>query len=403
MTESKNMESNDSETLDSPFGNYTLQRIPDTQKGGLRAWDSADELLLQTLFTEHKQLLENAIDASNPILIINDTFGALTVALNTCSVDSWSDSYLSHLATQKNIGINNLKAKPTFILATQLLTNDYALVILKIPKTLALLEDQLYRLKPHISAKSIIIASAMSKHIHTSTLKLFEKIIGTTTTSRATKKARLLFCKNDNTDKQVSPYPKTIIVPEFDLKLLNHANVFSQNHLDIGTRFFLEHLKDCPQAQHIIDLGCGNGALGIIAQRLQPDASLSFIDESYMAVDSAKQSYLLNGYKQQANFVVSNGFDLYSLLDQQAPLKQDQINKADLILCNPPFHQAHSMGDHTAWQMFKQSMQHLNFKGELWVIGNRHLAYHIKLKKLFGNCRTIASNKKFVLLASHKR
>jgi len=400
MTESKKMESNESETLDSPFGNYTLQRIPDTKKGGLRAWDSADELLLQILFDEHQQLIDSLIKDSKPVLVINDAFGALCTALNQSHVHSWSDSYLSHLATHKNISNNQLSSTLTLIPATDNLTQNYPLVILKIPKTLALLEDQLCRLKPHINSNSLIIASAMSKHIHTSTIKLFEKIIGTTTTSRATKKARLLFCKNDNTNKQASPYPKTITAPEFDLKLLNHANVFSQNHLDIGTRFFLEHLKDCPKSQHIIDLGCGNGALGIMAQRLQPEATLSFFDESYMAVDSAKQSYSLNIKNQQANFMVSDSFEGNSLKLQQ---EHEQNKKPDLILCNPPFHQAHSVGDHIAWKMFKESMQHLNFKGELWVIGNRHLAYHIKLKKIFGNCRTIASNKKFVLLASHKR
>ncbi len=395
-------ENNEPEVLTTVFGNYTLQRIPDTKQGGLRAWDSADELLLQTLFDEHQETLD---DTTKPTLIINDAFGAITVALNKSTTHSWSDSFVGHLAIQKNISLNGLDAKPLLIPSTEPLSQDYALVILKIPKTLALLEDQLFRLKAHINADTVIIAGAMSKHIHTSTLNLFEKIIGTTTTSRATKKARLIFSKNTiikaNKDKQQSPYPKTISVPEFDLTLSNHANVFSQDHLDIGARFFIEHLKDCPTAKHIIDLGCGNGALGIMAQRLQPKAQLSFIDESYMAVESARTSYALDsestGSKSmmEANFIVSDSFNQFP--------QQEQSEKVDLILCNPPFHQAHSMGDHIAWDMFKQSAQQLNHKGELWVIGNRHLAYHIKLKKLFGNCRTIASNKKFVLLASHKK
>jgi 16S rRNA G1207 methylase RsmC len=52
--------------------------------------------------------------------------------------------------------------------------------------------------------------------------------------------------------------------------------------------------------------------------------------------------------------------------------------------------------------MFQHSKQQLNRGGELWVVGNRHLSYHIKLKRLFGNVRTIASNKKFVVLAAKK-
>jgi 16S rRNA (guanine1207-N2)-methyltransferase len=40
--------------------------------------------------------------------------------------------------------------------------------------------------------------------------------------------------------------------------------------------------------------------------------------------------------------------------------------------------------------------------GILHVVGNRHLGYHIKLKRLFGNCKTIASNGKFVILQASK-
>ena len=71
---------------------------------------------------------------------------------------------------------------------------------------------------------------------------------------------------------------------------------------------------------------------------------------------------------------------------------------ADLILCNPPFHQQHVLGDATAWQMFKQSKETLVKGGELWVVGNRHLDYHLKLKKMFGNHKIIAANDKFVIL-----
>ena len=266
------------------------------------------------------------------------------------------------------------------------------MVIIKIPKTLGLLEDQLCRLKPHINADTIIIASAMSKHIHTSTLKVFEKFMGTTTTSRATKKARLVFAKNDNTQTHQSPYPKTITDDAINLSLINHANVFAKDKLDIGTRFLIEQLKRCSPAKHIVDLGCGNGALGIMAGRLQPEAKISFIDESYAAIASAKESYQLDNKEKadNARYYNSDCFNQFTGKD------------VDLILCNPPFHQNHSIGDHIAWEMFKQSHEQLQPEGEIWVVGNRHLAYHVKLKKLFGNCKNIASNKKFVVLVARK-
>ena len=370
-------------------GNYSLKRLPKTTKGDLRAWDAADELLLEKVF------IDDLTSHESPILIINDTFGALAVGLNQYAIHSWSDSCITHLATQENYTLNKLNNNNCKLIpSTDQLSNTYDLVIIKIPKTLALLEDQLCHLKPHIHAKTVIIAGAMSKHIHTSTLKLFEKIIGTTSTSRATKKARLIFSESNNATQQQSPYPKTITDKDFNLTLSNHANVFAKDHLDIGTRFMLGQLKECPPAKHILDLGCGNGALGVVAHHFQPTAKISFVDESYMAITSAQEN-AKTALIENAEFYTSN------CLDQVTFKTIDE--KPDLILCNPPFHQAHSIGDHIAWQMFKQSHEILKTKGELWIIGNRHLAYHLKLKKIFGNCRSIATNKKFVVLASIKQ
>ncbi len=77
-------------------------------------------------------------------------------------------------------------------------------------------------------------------------------------------------------------------------------------------------------------------------------------------------------------------------------------NSVSLILCNPPFHQNNAINDDVAWQMFTESKAALAAKGELWVIGNRHLGYHAKLKHLFGDCDVVASNKKFTLLKATK-
>ncbi len=383
------------EKLKTHSGEFLLERLPKIKNDTLRAWDAADELLIETVFAEYLQLL------GTPPLIANDSFGALALAFNRQSIHSWSDSLISHLATRHNLSLNQISATPKLIPSTEELDGTYDLVLIKIPKTLSLLEDQLCRLKHHIQPKTVIIGAAMSKHIHTSTLKLFEKIIGTTTTSRATKKARLIYAQNDKQEFFISPYPISIKDESTGIHLQNHANVFANEHLDIGTRFFLETIRkylnqdreNATQTPDIIDLGCGNGILGILAKQLMPAAKICFVDESYAAVDSAKLNYINETPDKNCNdaeFIMSNSLDQY------------RGNAPELILCNPPYHQAHAIGDHIAWTMFKQSQQKLQKNGELWVVGNRHLAYHIKLKKLFGNCKTIVSNKKFVILVSTK-
>ncbi|MEH6474017.1 MAG: methyltransferase, partial [Halopseudomonas sp.] len=84
-------------------------------------------------------------------------------------------------------------------------------------------------------------------------------------------------------------------------------------------------------------------------------------------------------------------------------LESFTADSADLILNNPPFHQQQTVGGHIAKQMFGDAKRVLRHDGELWVIGNRHLGYHVQLRKLFGNCELVASNPKFVVLKSIKQ
>ena len=84
-----------------PFGAYKLQRLPRQKDDTLRAWDAADENLLNTLS-------EYAI-TPDQLLICNDAFGALSVALHKFHPTSWSDSTLAHKALRKNLAENNLE------------------------------------------------------------------------------------------------------------------------------------------------------------------------------------------------------------------------------------------------------------------------------------------------------
>ena len=374
-------------TFDSPFGQFTLHRYPRRPKEQLRAWDAADEYVLQYII-ESGQVSENL----NP-LIINDSFGALTVALAEFQPQMQSDSYLALQGAKENLRQNEIDdERVLFLTSLESPQRPINLVIIKIPKSLAMLEDQLYRLRSHLQPNTQIIGAGMAKHIHTSTLKLFEKIIGPTHTSLAMKKARLIHSQfNESLQHVSSPYPKQFQLEKPALTLSNHANVFSQSKLDIGSRFFLEHIPSFKTPKTIVDLGCGNGLIGIIAALKNPQSKIIFTDESYMAIDSAKTNFIHALPDRSAQFHVTdclNGIEKKSV---------------DVILNNPPFHQQHSVGDQIAWQMFKESLTTLKKGGELWVIGNRHLNYHVKLKRLFGNVKTIASNKKFVILRSIKR
>ena len=389
------------ETLfQSPFGEFNLQRYPVRKKETLRAWDAADEYLLQHLAEK------NLLQEDTSLLIINDGFGGLSLPLNKFQPVVVSDSYLATQAIRLNAQKNAID-EDVITVIDSLLTPESILnvrsnivnhvVLIKLPKSLAMLEDQLHRIRPLLDEKTTVIAAAMTKHVHNSTLELFEKIIGPTTSSRAQKKSRLIFSQFDAALKVAdNPYPKSYALPykldDVEIKVKNHAAVFSQERLDLGTRFFIENIPLDEKDKTIIDLGCGNGVLGLLAAIKNPAAKIIFTDESYMAVESAISNFLsVFEDTREAEFL------------QTDCLQGVEEDSASLILCNPPFHQNNAINDDVAWQMFSESQSALAKQGELWVIGNRHLAYHAKLKKLFGNAEVVASNKKFVIVKAIKK
>lgn len=373
--------------FDNPLGNFLLKRLPDTDKN-LRAWDNADHYLL-TYLAENKLPLEN-----QNILIVNDSFGALTVALSGSGCDAYGDSFISHQALRDNLQRNGIEqADVQFIKSTDRLEKQYDLVLIKNVKTLALLEDQLIAIRPHLKTDAIVIGALMAKNLHRSVVDIYSKILGPATVSLSWKKARLIHVDIDRTKpRPISSYPRTFKLDDNKSVIYNLANVFSKHKLDMGSRFFLHHLPNKGEYHEIIDLGCGNGVLALRAARLYPHSQINCIDESYMAVESARLT-LEKNLQNNDNIVctANNGLENYP------------ENSTDLILCNPPFHQQQVVGDAIAWSMFRQSKKTLRRGGEIWIVGNRHLGYHAKLAKLFGNYKVIAANKKFVIIKSVKQ
>lgn len=369
-----------------PQGDFKLYRYPYSKSEKLRAWDAADEYVLRHI-DEHI-----GAEASLNILIINDGFGALAIPLcENNKVTVWSDSFLTEQGISENLNLNKISRNNyNFKNSIEMPAGDFDLVIMKVPKSHALLEDQLKRLSSQLCNSPVFIAAAMVKNVHTSTLKLFENIVGPTKTSLAVKKARLIFSETQNTRQQMSPYPKSYQLEDTNFIISNHANVFSREKLDIGTRFFLEHIPKSEQYECIVDMGCGNGLVGLIAASKNPEAKIIFTDESYMAIASAQKNIESAGLENKTEFYAT---DCLQAINKES---------TDLVLNNPPFHQQHATGDAVAWRMFKDARRVLKKGGEIRVIGNRHLDYHIKLKKLFNNCQTIASNKKFIILRACK-
>lgn len=382
------------DTLPIDFQSLRLARWPRRSKETLRAWDAADEYLLQYLRDNGLPASDVARDTGCRVLVVNDAFGALSCALHAYSPVNWSDSSISHIALSHNLAANGLVADVTCVKSTQELTGIFDLVLIKIPKANALLEDQLYRLRPHLNESSTVIGAGMLKHLPRSAFQCFEKLVGPMTTSLARKKARLLFAQfNDSIVTGTSLYPTSYTDPVLGITLSNEANLFSRDHLDSGTRFLLSQYSAIPSASRVLDLACGNGVLGIMYRLQHPLALVRFVDESYMAIASTQHNF-------QSVFSQDELTDRFETSENMESVDD---GSTDLVLCNPPFHQQYVIGKQLALQMFRDSKRCLQSHGELWVVANRHLDYEIELKRMFGNCRKMGSNKKFDVLRSIKR
>ncbi|WP_069173825.1 methyltransferase [Streptomyces griseus] len=382
--------------LTTPQGGFDLARHPESPRDPFRAWDAADEYLLNRLAGGEGS---EQVGLTGTVAVVGDRWGALTTALAAHRPVQITDSYLAQRATLANLARNGFPPDSVRMLSVRDTPPERVDVLLvRVPKSLALLEDQLHRLAPAVHAGTTVLGTGMVKEIHTSTLKLFERVLGPTRTSLAVKKARLIHCTPDPALPRVpSPWPYRYdlpgdIGPVSGRTVTNHAGIFCAERLDIGTRFFLKHLPGRTGPDRVVDLGCGNGVVGTSVALANPQASLTFIDESYQAVASAEETFRANaGADTEARFVVG---------DAMADVPPAGV---DLVLTNPPFHSHQAVTDATARNMFHGAKAALRQGGELWVVGNRHLGYHTQLRRMFGNCTTVGGDPKFVVLRAVKR
>lgn len=382
-----------------PSGTFELRRHPHRPRSTLRAWDAADAYVLRYLAEQEDT------GRFRSVAILNDGFGALACGLHQLGPTSVVDTITAELGTAGNLERNHLPPIPVHPEVDDV-PNGLDLVVVKVPKSLGQLEDQLHRLAPKLDEDTVILGSGMVRDIHTSTLQLFETIIGPTTTSLAERKARLIHCTVDPAmQRPDNPWP--VSWRDHGLTVVNRGGVFSARSLDIGSRFLLEHLPTVTPAPGersatIVDLGCGNGVLGTAAAAMinnavhvdtafvdTVDVDTVFVDISAAAIDSARRSWAANHGDREARFLRSDRL-----------INAVERGTVDLVLNNPPFHDERAVGDATVWDMFVDSHAVLRPGGELRVIGNRHLGHHSRLKKIFGNCKTVASNRKFVVLSS---
>src|SRR5947209_19589197 len=181
---------------------------------------------------------------------------------------------------------------------------------------------------------------------------------------------------------------------EFQVAVRGHAftfrtdaGVFSGGKIDRGTELLLDALEIGP-CELILDLGCGYGALGIVAARLSEGGHVVLTDVNERAVVLARKNLAAN---RIANAEVRLG-DLYEPVRDMA---------FDHIVCNPPIRAGRAIVD----RIVSEAPMHLLNGGTLWLVARTRQGADSLQKRMaasFGSAEVVRRGSGFKVLRSTK-
>jgi 16S rRNA G1207 methylase RsmC len=315
--------------------------------------------------------------------LYNDRFGFLA-----CHNHHLNPIVICSHSSQKQAITKNLEANRLALLSTADPITDLEdkldFVLLKIPKSLS--EFRLYL--QHISYSSTkditVICGFMTRHFSPKLLAIGEEYFESVEQSKAVKKARLLILRTKK------PPPKLEPIHSIDYRSTTYKQywgVFSRDHIDYATQYFLEHVELSKTDQCILDLGSGNGVIANEIFKQLPESEIHLMDDSYLAIASSKLNI--------------QGDDIYFHWHNNLSIFEDQ--QFDLIVSNPPFHFEYEINIQTTINLFKECERCLKEGGSLQLVANKHLNYKTHLKRIFSIVEIVSENEKFVIYKCQKQ
>jgi 16S rRNA (guanine1207-N2)-methyltransferase len=175
-------------------------------------------------------------------------------------------------------------------------------------------------------------------------------------------------------------------VRDFDLRLTTQPGVFAHRALDLGTRLLIDAMHVSPTAR-VLDIGCGYGAIGIVAAKLAPRGEVVLVDSDIRATRLTQRNIELN---QVGNATVILGDGVHDL-----PPK----SRFDVVVSNPPTHSGREVLD----DMVAGAYKVLKARGQLYLVINRLLSLQREVEVVFGSSEVVARSKGFVVIRAQKQ
>ncbi|MDJ1371214.1 class I SAM-dependent methyltransferase [Gulosibacter molinativorax] len=288
------------------------------------------------------------------------------------------------------------------------LFTDVTLVVGRLPKSLAELEDLAQCIHRQAAPDARVILGAREKHLTRSMNEVLGKYFADVRGTRGMRKSRAIVATGRIPDAvtEANAFPRTAQLEELDLVVAARGGAFAGTTLDLGTRVLLQSipgdrpgtvsLADVvsdgePSIHTAVDLGCGTGLLAAVLARSFADANVIATDASWWACASAEQTAEANGFAERIEVLRANA---------GAGIEPGSV---DLVLCNPPFHDGRQVDPGLANELFRGAARMLRSGGLLVTVFNSHLKHRQHLENIVGPTQQLNRTEKFTVTVSERR
>ena len=172
----------------------------------------------------------------------------------------------------------------------------------------------------------------------------------------------------------------------FDLRLETQPGVFAAHGVDAGTALLIETVRVSPTAR-VLDLGCGAGAIGVVAAKLAVRGGAVLVDSDVRATRLAQRNLELNDVTNAA-VVLGDGVD-------DLPRK----TRFDVVASNPPTHD----GREVLRDFVAGAYRMLRPRGALYMVFNRLPSLSRDIEAVFGATEVVARSKGYVVVRAAKQ
>ncbi len=175
------------------------------------------------------------------------------------------------------------------------------------------------------------------------------------------------------------------------LTVWSRPGVFSWEHADEATSLLAQCL-DVRPGERVIDLGCGSGALGVLAARHNAGAPVLMLDADSDALRCARWT------AESAGVLSPQGAVEVCASDVAAAATQ----RVQVVVTNPPFHVGKATNLQVPQAFIDEAHAMLLPGGRLLLVANRTLPYERLMAERFGTVRTVHDGRRFKVLAARR-